>query len=99
MCVCVCVRVPTCVCVRGCEHLYVQSVRLEGMEDKLVVPGHVRQRLTNGQCQVCETQVRQLKQEAVTMLRSIQLAQTAHSARAANIPALVGSCNLDLQHR
>ncbi|PVD25521.1 hypothetical protein C0Q70_13177 [Pomacea canaliculata] len=66
---------------------------------QLVVPGHVRQRLTNGQCQVCETQVRQLKQEAVTMLRSIQLAQTAHSARAANIPALVGSCNLDLQHR
>jgi hypothetical protein len=73
--------------------LLLQSVRIEGLEERLSVPDALLPRYSSGRCQVCETQLRQLKQEAVAMIRSIQLAQNAATAiTSTSIPALVGSC-------
>nr|KAG5689753.1 hypothetical protein BaRGS_031154 [Batillaria attramentaria] len=78
-----------------------KSVRLEGLEERLAVPDTLRQRYSTGRCHVCETQVAQLKGEAIAMIRSIQLAQSAAtSITSTSIPALVGSCSITpQQHR
>ena len=71
---------------------------MEGLEERLCVPDSLLGRYSSGRCQVCETQVLQLKQEAIAMIRSIQLAQNAATAITnTSIPALVGSCTP--QHR
>ena len=62
-------------------------------KDKLQVPENGYRFQRNGHCDVCDTHVNQLKQEAVTMVQSIQHAQS-ESISATNIPQLIGSINL-----
>ena len=71
---------------------------MERIEDKLQVPESFRKYGKQQQCDVCETHIRQLKQEAVAMIKSIQHAQHTSGANA-NIPALVGSCNIVPTHQ
>ncbi|XP_035824100.1 uncharacterized protein LOC101851541 [Aplysia californica] len=75
-----------------------QSIRLDNIGERLVLPElYERWYSRTGQCSVCETPVSQLRQEAVAMVQSIQLAQS--TAMPTNIPALVGSCGLMQQRR
>ncbi|KAK6182778.1 hypothetical protein SNE40_010388 [Patella caerulea] len=68
------------------------------VEEKLQVPDNFRRYVKRERCDVCETPIRQLKQEAVAMIQSIQQAQSASSVPA-NIPALVGSYNIGAHQR
>ncbi|XP_074662541.1 uncharacterized protein LOC141915043 [Tubulanus polymorphus] len=61
--------------------------------DKLVIPENFRKSMNNDRCDVCDTTVTQLKQEAVAMVQSLERAQ-GDSSTTTNIPALVGSRNL-----
>ncbi|XP_059172554.1 kinesin-like protein KIF26B isoform X2 [Physella acuta] len=75
-----------------------QSIRLDNIGERLTVPeSYERWFSRTGQCAVCQTPIGQLKQEAVAMIQSIQLAQT--TATAGSIPSLVGSCGLVPQHK
>ncbi|ESO85459.1 hypothetical protein LOTGIDRAFT_154952 [Lottia gigantea] len=67
------------------------------VEEMLQVPENFRRYVKRECCDVCETPIRQLKQEAVAMIQSIQQAQSA-SSHPANISALVGSYNISAHH-
>ena len=64
------------------------------LKEKLQVPENGYRFHRNGHCDVCDTHVSQLKQEAVSMVQSIQHAQSESTAAATNIPQLIGSINL-----
>ncbi|XP_076464900.1 uncharacterized protein LOC143296727 [Babylonia areolata] len=75
-----------------------QTVRLDGLEERLAVGPGLAALYRAGHCTVCQTPVGHLKEEAVAMIRSIQVAQTAATTLPATcLPALVGSCTP--QHR
>ncbi|XP_041353200.1 kinesin-like protein KIF26B [Gigantopelta aegis] len=77
----------------------IKSLPLEKIHDKLQVPDSFRKHLSARHvCAVCETHVRQLKQEAISMIQSIQQAQSS-SASPASIPVLIGSCNIMSTHQ
>ncbi|XP_053396929.1 kinesin-like protein KIF26B isoform X2 [Mercenaria mercenaria] len=69
---------------------------IESFKDKLQVPENGYRFSHVGSCEVCDTHVTQLKQEAVSMVQSIQQAQ-CKSTVPTNIPNLIGSVNLPPQ--
>ncbi|KAK6182781.1 hypothetical protein SNE40_010389 [Patella caerulea] len=83
---------------RGEPRLPSHPVSYMKVEEKLQVPDNFRRYVKRERCDVCETPIRQLKQEAVAMIQSIQQAQSASSVPA-NIPALVGSYNIGAHQR
>ncbi|KAK0042530.1 kinesin-like protein KIF26A, partial [Biomphalaria pfeifferi] len=69
------------------------SIKGDNIGDRLTIPeSYERWYSRTGHCGICETPIGQLKQEAVAMIQSIQLAQS--SVIPANIPSLVGSCGM-----
>ncbi len=63
--------------------------------DRLHVPKSLREAWNGSQCEVCSTQLSQLKHEAVAMVQSLEEAQSqSEAASLSNLPALVGSRDL-----
>lgn len=78
------------------ELLFQPVDSIEGLKDKLQVAENGYRFSRAGCCEVCDTHVTQLKQEAVSMVQSIQQAQS-ESRATTNIPNLIGSVNLPPQ--
>ncbi|KAL4237278.1 negative regulation of motor neuron migration [Mactra antiquata] len=68
---------------------------IQNIKDKLQVVENGYRFSSSGHCDVCETHINQLKQEAVSMVHSIHQAQTDFTS-ATNIPNLIGSVNVNL---
>lgn len=74
---------------------FFQSVEaIEGLKDRLQVPENGYRFSRAGQCEVCDTHVSQLRQEAISMVHSIQQAQQETNTTNTNLPNLIGSVNL-----
>ena len=67
---------------------------IESLKDKLKVPQNGYRFSRAGLCEVCDTHVSQLQQEAIGMVHSIQQAQSETSTTNTNLPNLIGSVNL-----
>lgn len=79
--------------------VYFQDPNLASkIAERLEVPQISPKFALRDRCDVCDTHIKQLKQEAVAMVHSIQQAQ-CESAPPTNIPALVGSCNFSQVQR
>ncbi|XP_022092907.1 kinesin-like protein KIF26B isoform X4 [Acanthaster planci] len=63
--------------------------------ERLQIPKSLYEAWNGSQCEVCSTQLKQLKQEAVAMVQSLEEAQSqSEAASLSNLPALVGSRDL-----
>ncbi|XP_038076086.1 kinesin-like protein KIF26B isoform X2 [Patiria miniata] len=63
--------------------------------DRLHIPKSLHEAWNGSQCEVCSTQLKQLKHEAVAMVQSLEEAQSqSEAASLSNLPALVGSRDL-----